>query len=109
MSMTKEQAQKKALELQKQLMTLAKSFPDLAKTAKKTPRAQVIKKNKHGGLYVTDPSFKTLSKAGKEYTAGINLDWDVAKSLFTNDELIGKIKNFISQANSEVEQDSNIG
>lgn len=42
----------------------------------------LVKFNQSGGVYVKHPSFKAISKEGKPYVAGINLDRGVAQALF---------------------------
>jgi sugar lactone lactonase YvrE len=62
-------------------------------------RSRVIKLNSAGGLYVTDPSLRAYSeKKSKHYQAGFNLSpIDACRALFSNDELLAAIKQFLSQ------------
>jgi len=78
-------------ELKKQLDAIQGVFPELAKRTNLE-----IKIGEKGYLYITDPSFKAVSKAGKNYVAGLNMNVDVAKTLFNNDEILGKIRSFLA-------------
>jgi hypothetical protein len=57
----------------------------------------IVKLTDKGGVYIRHDSFKEFSTAkGKEYTAGINLGFVTAKSLFNNPELINQIRDAIN-------------
>jgi hypothetical protein len=61
-------------------------------------RQRVIKLNKNGGLYVTDPSMRCYSEGkGKHYQAGVNLPIEAARALFANDDLLAAVKKFLAQ------------
>jgi len=71
---------------------------------KKAEVKRTISVNKNGGLYVKDPTFKAWSKTkNKEYTAGLNIDMNVARALFNNPELLEEIKTFINKSDDELE------
>lgn len=56
-----------------------------------------VKLTDKGGVYIRHDSFKEFSSAkGKEYTAGINLGFVTAKSLFNNQALIEQIRDAIN-------------
>lgn len=60
-------------------------------------KKRIVKLNTSGGLFVTDPTFKAWSaRLSKQYTAGVNLDINVARALFNNDELLKEIRQFLA-------------
>tara|TARA_R110000803_G_scaffold164074_1_gene227816 strand:- start:118 stop:459 length:342 start_codon:yes stop_codon:yes gene_type:complete len=86
-------AQAKVDALQAQITAINKIVPETAVTKKTN---MIIKLNSKGGVYVTHPAFKAYSSAKEKfYTAGINMDKNVFKELFTNKPLIMEILAFI--------------
>ena len=56
-----------------------------------------VKLTEKGGVYIRHDSFREFSQAkGKEYTAGINLGFVTAKSLFNNPALLEQIRDAIN-------------
>lgn len=76
--------------LKKELEGIQKVFPELAKRCELE-----IRVGEKGYLYITDPSFKAISKAGKEYQVGINMNVAVAKTFLNNDAILNKVRAFL--------------
>jgi hypothetical protein len=52
----------------------------------------MVKLNSSGGVFIRHNSFKAWSTSkNKEYTAGVNMPYGVAKALFGNAELLEQI------------------
>lgn len=61
------------------------------------PVARVVKLNSSGGLFVRDPSFVAFSESkGKKYTACANIPAEVARVLFTDQELLKEVCAFVA-------------
>lgn len=61
-------------------------------------RSRTIKLNQSGGLFVSDPSMKAYSVSKeKTYQAGLNMPLEAARALFTNDDLLSEIRQFLSK------------
>lgn len=93
-TLTPEQAKAQLEELQRQAAAIAKICPEAVKVGGNQQR--IIKQTDKGGFYVRDPKLKAWSeKKGKVYVAGVNMPMSVAKALFTDDELLADIREFV--------------
>ena len=85
--------------LQAELAEL-KAENETLKTAPKGKDRRIIKRNKSGGLFVRDPSFKATSKTGKPYVASVNLPADIVGPLFAP-EIITAISEYLANETPE--------
>lgn len=87
MSLTKAQLEQKLKVLEAQLATQQNAING----------GLIVKKNNKGGLFIRHTSFKEWStKHDKEYVAGINMNFNTAKALFNNPELLEQIKDLLN-------------
>lgn len=91
------------------LQALAEGKMTVAEVQKRLEAAKGgrMKRNKGGGLFFKDKAFKAYStKKKKEYTASLNMQWEIARVLFADNEagrlMREKIVNFVTLQGPEV-------
>lgn len=83
---------------QQELQAQLKKIQDVLGTSKKARETKdALKLNKNGGLYFKDSALRAVSqKDGKEYCPSFNLNFEQARALFNNQEVIEKVRAFVN-------------